>query len=255
MKKCLAFDLDGTLAPSKSQVPGVVADRLIRLLDQYTICVISGGRFEQFEKQLISQLGAQPEKLASLHLLPTCGTQYYVYEQNKWVKLYSEDLSTTEKKKIEDSIEKAITKFGFEKGKSYGPRIEDRGSQISWSALGQNIVDELGDEGVRMKEDWDRDGAKRDKILSALNDLIPEFECRSGGGTTIDITKPGIDKSYGMIKLMDRTGLKKDDILFFGDKLSEGGNDYPVRAMGIDCLEVSKWEDTAISLNAIALLN
>jgi hypothetical protein len=43
----------------------------------------------------------------------------------------------------------------------------------------------------------------------------------------------------------------KENILFIGDKLQEGGNDYPVKAMGIDCIEVSRWEDTALVLEGI----
>lgn len=74
---------------------------------------------------------------------------------------------------------------------------------------------------------------------------------RVGGGTSIDITKPGIDKAYGMEKLMAILGITKEEILFFGDRLAEGGNDYPVKAMGIDSPEVSKWQDTVMRLEAI----
>ena len=73
----------------------------------------------------------------------------------------------------------------------------------------------------------------------------------AAGFTTIDVTKPGIDKAYGMQKLMAMLGASKEEILFFGDKLTEGGNDYPVKAMGIDSLEVSRWQDTALALEAI----
>jgi hypothetical protein len=41
------------------------------------------------------------------------------------------------------------------------------------------------------------------------------------------------------------------DILFIGDKLEEGGNDYPVKAMGIDTIAVEKWEDTAMVIEAL----
>jgi phosphomannomutase len=33
--------------------------------------------------------------------------------------------------------------------------------------------------------------------------------------------------------------------------LSKGGNDYPVKAMGVDCLEVSNWQDTALVIQTI----
>ena len=80
---------------------------------------------------------------------------------------------------------------------------------------------------------------------------IPQFEVRAGGSTSIDVTKLGIDKAYGMHKLMDILEVSKEQILFFGDRLAEGGNDYPVKAMGIDSLEVSHWQHTAIALRAV----
>jgi hypothetical protein len=54
-----------------------------------------------------------------------------------------------------------------------------------------------------------------------------------------------------MEKLMEILQVTKEEILFFGDRLKEGGNDYPVKAMGIDALEVSEWQHTAIALRAI----
>ena len=77
---------------------------------------------------------------------------------------------------------------------------------------------------------------------------------RLGGSTSLDITKPGIDKAYGMQKLIEEMEISKEEILFIGDKLEEGGNDYPVKAMGIDCLEVSRWEDTAFVLRGVLAL-
>ena len=56
MKKVIAFDLDGTLAPSKSPLPDKIGELLTVLLERFQICVISGGKFEQFEKQLLNNL-------------------------------------------------------------------------------------------------------------------------------------------------------------------------------------------------------
>ncbi len=72
-----AFDLDDTLSPSKSQVPGSVLAALTALLDTCQVCVISGGRYEQFDNQLLAHLDVPEERLGRLHLLPTCGTRYY----------------------------------------------------------------------------------------------------------------------------------------------------------------------------------
>ena len=87
----------------------------------------------------------------------------------------------------------------------------------------------------------------RDKVAEQL----PGLEVRIGGTTSTDITRPGIDKAYGIGKLIDALDISKDEVLFFGDKLNEGGNDYPVKAMGIDSIAVDGWETTAYALDGV----
>lgn len=253
MKKVIAFDLDGTLAASKSPMEDRVAGLLSELLDSFHVCVISGGHFGQFQKQLLNNLKVEPSKLVKLHLMPTCGTRYYAFDlaAAEWQKVYAEDFTPSEKKQIITALNEAVDALGYREKKVYGNTVDDRDSQITFSALGQDIVDELGMEGVDKKEAWDPDGTKKSKLRDHVANLIPNFEVRAGGSTSIDITKPGIDKAYGMQKLMAMLGASKEEILFFGDKLIEGGNDYPVKAMGIDSLEVSRWQDTALALEAI----
>jgi len=253
MKQVIAFDLDNTLAPSKSPLPDRMSGALSRLLDHFQVCVISGGKFGQFEKQILANLPADPSKLERLHFLPTCGTRYYVYDlpAGSWKQVYAEDFTEAEKKKIFDALNKGFDDLGYREKEVYGEYIEDRGSQVTYSVFGQDIVDVLGEEGVRRKEAWDPTDEKKHKLRTYIADLIPEFEVRAGGVTSIDVTKPGVDKAYGMRKLMEMLQIGKNDILFLGDKLQEGGNDYPVKAMGIDCLEVSRWQDTALVAEGI----
>ncbi len=252
-KKVIAFDLDGTLAPSKSTLPDRMAEALGGLLDYFHVCVISGGKFDQFKLQLIDNLHVPPHKLERLHIMPTCGTQYYTYNvaSHDWEQVYAEDFTSEEKDKIIAALEEAVDVFGYRPKKLYGEMIEDRGSQVTYSALGQDVVAELGDKGVELKESWDPDNNKKLNLQRYLSEKLPDFEVRAGGATSIDVTKPGIDKAYGMQKLMTMLEVGEEDILFLGDKLQEGGNDYPVKAMGIDSLEVSRWEDTALVLEGI----
>jgi phosphomannomutase len=60
MKKVIAFDLDGTLAPSKSALPDAMGAQISQLLEHKIVCVISGGKFGQFEKQFLSNLKVEP---------------------------------------------------------------------------------------------------------------------------------------------------------------------------------------------------
>ncbi|HEY5442336.1 MAG TPA: HAD-IIB family hydrolase [Candidatus Saccharimonadales bacterium] len=253
MKKLIAFDLDGTLAESKSPAEDRMTSLLTRLLDKYQVCVISGGKFEQFKKQLLGGMEADPSQLERLHIMPTCGTRYYAYDVPKqaWELVYAEDFSEAQKRKIVDALNKGFDDLGYREKKIYGDYIEDRGSQVTFSVFGQDIVDVLGKGGVRIKEEWDPDNKKKNELRDYIAPLISEFEVRVGGVTSIDVTKKGIDKAYGMKKLMEMLDIAKDEILFIGDRLQEGGNDYPVKAFGIDSLEISRWQETAVAVEAI----
>lgn len=253
VKKLIAFDLDGTLAPSKSTLPARMAELLDRLLENFEVCIISGGKYELFQRQVLTQITDKPELLQKLHLMPTSGTRYYSYDtvKHEWFQEYAEDFSPEQKQKIIKALEEGLEESGYKVEETYGETIEDRDSQITLSILGQEIVAELGEEGVRIKEEWDPDGSKKLRIREIIAPKIPEFEVRAAGATSIDVTLPGVDKAYGMNRLMEARNLTKEDILFFGDKIIEGGNDYAVQQMGIDCIAVRSWEDTSYALEGI----
>jgi HAD superfamily hydrolase (TIGR01484 family) len=126
----------------------------------------------------------------------------------------------------------------------YGEVIEDRGSQLTLTALGQDTPAEL-------KYAWDPTGEKKLAIRDAAAPLLPELEVRAAGTTSVDVTLKGIDKAYGMRRLMEYANVTMEQILFIGDKLDEGGNDYQVKAMGIDVVAVEKWEDTALVVETL----
>ena len=251
MKKLIAFDLDGTLAPSKSHFDPRMVTLFNRLLEHFEVCVISGGKYELFQRQFLTQITTEPRLLERLHLMPTSGTRYYRYEDGEWREKYAENFTDEQKQAIIAALAEGLEESGYAVDRTYGDIIEDRDSQITLSILGQEIVAELGDEGVRIKEAWDPDGSKKLAIRDIVAPKIPEFNVRAAGATSIDVTMPGIDKAYGMDKLMEATGYSKADILFMGDKIVPGGNDYAVHEHGIDCISVRSWEDTAYALEGI----
>lgn len=69
MKKLIVFDLDGTLAESKSSLDAEMSRLLYDLLAIVKVAVISGGDWPQFEKQFVANL-ARGERLLNLSLLP-----------------------------------------------------------------------------------------------------------------------------------------------------------------------------------------
>jgi hypothetical protein len=241
--RLVAFDLDDTLAPSKSRIHPEMAGLLTELLRQVPVCIISGGRFEQFSAQVLDALAVGPD-LASLHLMPTCGTQYYEWTGSDWSRVYSEDLTDVQKNTVITALTEGAVELGLWEAQTWGPIIEDRGSQITFSALGQEAP-------VDAKKNWDPSGAKKEKLRAYVAERVPELEVRSGGSTSVDVTRKGVDKSYGMEKIKQALNLANDDILFVGDRLDAGGNDYPVKAMGIGCVAVEEWQHTAIFVRGL----
>lgn len=243
MKKLIVFDLDGTLAKSKSSLDTEMSTLLRDLLSVVKVAVISGGDWPQFETQVLSHI-PHDEQLANLSLLPTCGTKFYRYYSRDWKKIYSEDFTADERKKIIDSLNNAFQVAGFKVDEVWGEVIEDRGSQITLSALGQQAP-------LEEKIKWDPDFAKRKKIKAILDLLIPDFSVRLGGATSIDVTKPGIDKAYGIRKLRDILGISLKEIIYVGDALFPGGNDYPAEQVGVISIPVRGPEDTKRVIEAI----
>jgi HAD superfamily hydrolase (TIGR01484 family) len=242
MKKLIVFDLDGTLAPSKSSLDEETAALLHDLLGVVKVAVISGGAWPQFEKQLLSDI-PHDDSLANLSLLPTCGTKFFQFEGD-WKQVYSEDLTEEQREKIIDSLKKAMEEAGFRADKVWGEVIEDRGSQITFSALGQQAP-------LEEKDKWDADYSKRKKITAILETLIPEFSIRMGGATSIDVTKPGIDKAYGIGKLRDILQISVKEMVYIGDALFPGGNDYPAEQAGVVSISVRGPSDTNLVIKTI----
>jgi HAD superfamily hydrolase (TIGR01484 family) len=242
MKKLIVFDLDGTLAPSKSCLDSEMASLLHNLLGVVRVAVISGGAWLQFETQLLAKL-KQDERLAKLSILPTCGTQFFQYA-GQWTRLYEEDFTSDEKEKIIGSLNKAVEVAGFKVEKTWGETIEDRGSQITYSALGQQAP-------LEDKENWDADFAKRKQIKAILDTLIPEFSVRLGGATSIDVTKPGIDKAYGIKKLREILGIEVKEMIYVGDALFPGGNDYPANQAGVVSIAVRGPDETKLVIETV----
>jgi phosphomannomutase len=242
MKKLIVFDLDGTLAQSKAPIDAEMATLLRALLGFVKVAIISGGDWPQFEKQLLAHL-PHDKGLANLSLLPTCGTKFYRYTGD-WEKIYSEDFTTAEKEKIIAALNQSIVAAGCKVEKTWGEVIEDRGSQITFSALGQQAP--LGE-----KKLWDPDFAKRKSMKALLDTLVPEFSVRLGGATSVDITKPGIDKAYGIRKLRDILCIAIQDMIYVGDALFPGGNDYPAKEAGTPSIEVRDPEETKTVIQAI----
>ncbi len=231
------FDLDRTLTKSRSNIDEEMSKIISELLKHKRVVVISGAEFSQFKKQLIDLL-PESANLNNLYIAPLTGGSFYRFEENNWNKVYEEILSEGKRAKIINSLEKAVEKNKFlQTKKVYGKQIQDRGGQITFSALGDKApLDE--------KTKWDPNIEKRLKLKEILDKDLNEFEVSAGGSTSIDIREKGIDKAYGINKILPILSTTTDKTIFFGDAIYEGGNDYSVVSTGIKTQKVSGPEET-----------
>lgn len=231
MYKVIIFDLDGTLAESKQQLSLEMGEVLKKLLDKLTVGVMSGANFSQFEKQFLPFL-PKDSNLHNLILFPTSAAECREYrvdskEHPAWVASYNYLFTEPEKDKIIAALEEVQAKMSFTQNlPSYGEKIEDRGGQITWSALGQEAP-------LAEKEVWDPDLVKKKLLREELLKIIPEFEVSMGGSTSIDITHKDINKIHGIQWMETRFGINQEEMLYIGDALFEGGNDSVVKKTGI----------------------
>jgi phosphomannomutase len=243
MKQLIAFDLDGTLAESKQPLTSEMGEAIADLLGVADVAVISGGDWPQFDKQVASRLPDRADR-AKLWLMPTTGTKLYTHGDGGWSPVYAELFDDDLKARILDAFDRSLEATGFVPEQTWGERIEDRGSQITFSALGQQAP-------IDAKEHWDPDFAKRKIIQADLRRRLPGLSINMGGATSIDITREGVDKAYGLKKLRDESGIALDAMMFIGDAIFPGGNDYPAKQLGLDTVRVRDPGDTLAAIAAI----
>ncbi|PIR68475.1 HAD family hydrolase [Candidatus Nomurabacteria bacterium CG10_big_fil_rev_8_21_14_0_10_35_16] len=248
-KEIIIFDLDGTLVKSKSDIDSEMATLLSSLLEVKKVAIISGGTYSQIEKSLLLKLNCESSLFYNLFIFPTCATSFYKYVIGDWENIYTEEIESERREGIIKALKESLTEAGYKKPEHfYGEIIEDRKTQITFSGLGQNAP--LGE-----KLRWDPDHILRDKIILAFGKRISDFDAKIGGSTSIDINQKGIDKTYGIRQIEKNLNIPVKRMLFIGDALFVGGNDYPVISTDIDIISVDNPEETKRFIKEIIFSN
>lgn len=260
----IIFDMDDTISESKTDVGEEMAHAISNLLSTTQVGIISGCAYAQFTNQLLRPLemycpdikekyvyGGQDNRTGGLYLMPSSGAQMYYYNNGTWVQRYNENLHLREKVEIYKTFELACESTGLHPLKTgeYGEIAEDRESQITFSMLGQRAP-------LEVKKPYDPDQSKRLRIASWMNGYFAgngtDFEVTVGGASSMDVTRKGSNKASGIDKLIAFLDfIPKERILFVADALFPGGNDYSVRSLGIDCIQVKNPEETLQVINCI----
>ena len=237
MKKIICFDLDGTLAPSKERLDDGMVELVNQLLEKYYMSVITWWWPDRFQRQIFDYITTDEKLLNKFIACPNCGTKMLRFENGEWNKLYSLDFTPEEKKKILDSMNEVMDLLSLRPEKTRWDIVEDRWSQITFSALWQNAP-------LQEKQYWDPDFKKRNVIKAELEKRIPEFSINSGWTTSIDITMKWVDKAFAIKKIMEKNPFKLEDILFIWDAVFPWWNDYPPFTIWTDCIKTNWVEHT-----------
>ncbi len=243
--KAIAFDLDGTLAESKQRVSAEMGEILSNLLNEIPLAIMSGASFKQVQMQFLPSLPAEA-KLERLFLFPTNAALCFVYRDGAWKPQYDHSFTQTEKNTILNALNEALkdTHLDAKPDTLWGEQIDDRGAQITWSALGQLAP-------LEVKSKWDPDRSKRLPLRTALLKLLPMCSIGVNATNSIDITRKGITKAYGVKRFSELTNIPIAETLFVGDALDEGGNDSVVLDTGIPTHSVFGPEDTAAFIETL----
>jgi HAD superfamily hydrolase (TIGR01484 family) len=236
-KQVIIFSLNGTLTNNGQSIDSETSRLLTELLASKKVAITSGCGIARFEVQLLKGFGVNPDRFSNLFLLPVSGTKLLTWK-GVWTETYSEHLSPQQKEEVMTALNLVLRKIGWtQPAISYGSIVQDRGSQITFSGLGENAPTEL-------KVNWDPIRELRGRIVTELQMKIPNYDIRIGGLTSIDITKRGVNKGYGIRKLEELLKLQAEAMIFVGDAIFSGGNDFPIKATGIDCIPVKSATET-----------
>ena len=200
------FDVDGTLNPSREKIDKEFAVWFSKFCEHNHVYLVTGSD----RSKTIEQLGE--------YIYCTCKRVYNcagndVYHCDRKIRTTDWTLPPAAYQWLDDQL--SASKFPLRTGLHF----ENRPGMVNFSVVGRNA--RLAER--RLYIQWDLTHDERDYIAYNFNLIFTDLEARPGGETGIDIAPRGADKSQ-ILQDFDNS----DFIVFFGDRMDEGGNDYPL---------------------------
>lgn len=219
------FDVDGTLTPSR----GKMDEEFFAWFDDFcsteSVYFVTGSDRVKTVEQVTEYLCDKVERVYNCS-----GNEVWVKGTQVWAEDWypPSELFDTLLYSMRNSKWEIMT----------GKHIEFRCGMINFSIVGRNA----GKHHRERYYDWDKVTGERQKIADMINHMHPTITARVGGDTGIDIAPKGKDKSQ-ILKDFDAS-----KVIFFGDRMDENGNDYPlakaIREAGGQAIQVKDWQDT-----------
>tara|TARA_Y100000310_G_scaffold345402_1_gene464506 strand:- start:14698 stop:16188 length:1491 start_codon:yes stop_codon:yes gene_type:complete len=243
-KKIIIADVDETICETCQVVSNEMAQQINNMIESgYEFAFISGTKVEDLQKMISSKVNNKH------HILGTTGTNYTYMKDGMGKLVYNLNFDPQEKEEIIVALQKAIDNFNIESMTTKEDQLQDRDSQITLSAIGRNAP-------IDLKKEYDPDGSKRQIWKEFLKEHLDpnKYDIKIGGTTSLDVTKKGLDKEWGIKEFANHHGFELHNILFFGDKIYPDGNDFPATRI-VDCISVKNPEETLEMLKKISELN
>jgi phosphomannomutase len=221
------FDVDGTLTPSRGIIDQNFKEFFLDFCNSNDVYLVTGSDYPK----TLEQLGQD--------VCMVVKTVYNCSGNDVWqrgIRIHSNDWTLPAEAKIWLLDELQNSKFVLRTGN----HIEERPATVNFSIVGRNAT--LAER--KMYVNWDEKTQEREMLSIRFNNQFPDLEARVGGETGIDVYQLGCDKSQ-ILKDFKKT----DNIYFFGDRTTVGGNDYPLAdalvktRMGVS-YQVKNWKDT-----------
>jgi len=219
--KLVLFDVDGTLTPARRMASPEMIQALRSLRKQVVIGFVGGSDMVKISEQL-SVAGSNAiddfdyafaeNGLTAYKAGKTLGSQSFI-------------------KHIGEDRYKILVNFilhyiaDMDIPIKRGTFVEFRNGMINVSPIGRNATPE---ERIAF-EVYDKKHGLRAAFVKVLQEKFPEYGLiySIGGQISFDIFPHGWDKTYAL-KHVEHEGF--EEIHFFGDKTSKGGNDYEIFA-------------------------
>lgn len=221
------FDVDGTLTPSRGKIESKFEEFFLLFCQQNFVYLVTGSDYPKTLEQLGENI------CHSVKNIYNCSGNEV---RNNGVLVKSSDwvIPTIAK----DWLLKRLSQSSFPL--RTGNHIEERTGTVNFSIVGRNAT--LKERMLYIQ--YDRQTNEREQIASEFNQVFNELDAKVGGETGIDIFLKGHDKRQ-IINDFNKT----DKLIFFGDRMDNRGNDYPLKCeielynRGV-CYAVKDWRDT-----------
>jgi len=226
--KGFIFDVDGTLTPSRGKIDDNFQRWFLEFCYSHHVYLVTGSDYPKTVEQLGTTICENVIRVYNCNgndvwsQGKNINTNYWVLpeEAHDWL-----------------SGQLVSSEFPLRTGLHF----EHRPGMVNFSIVGRNA------DAIERKAyvKWDNETKERQNIANKFNNHFVNLTATVGGETGLDIAPKGADKGQ-ILKDFEFDNIR---LLFFGDRMDEKGNDYPLAKLILDnklgeCYNIQNWENT-----------